>query len=219
MASKPEPKKRPKKKTVAKKPPAVFPQSSKQKPPQKPPAKLEQEKKPNLFATQAEAARALGIDRRTLIEWVTRPGFPDTTKGWNVDEIRRWANGFGLGAARRSKDDKHELYRVHLRRETAAAQREELKLQRELGRILDIDDVSRLIERVVNTTKAVLEQLPDRLEQNLNALIDPATRTRHREATTEILRDSFAVIEQLLKGDEDQDDEEEEEQKDEAAGS
>jgi hypothetical protein len=210
MAAKPKPKKRPKKAVAKKKPTNAIP-PAKQTPTPKSEAAPETPKKATTFTTQSAAAKALGIDRRTLIEWAQRPGFPDTSKGWDADDIRQWANGFGLGQQRRPKDDKDELYRVHLRRETAAAEREELKLQRELGRILDVDDVRRLLERVVNTTKAVLQSLPDRLEQNLSALIDPTTKTRHREAITEVLRDSFAMIEQLLKGDEDPDDEEEEE--------
>lgn len=37
-----------------------------------------------------EAAEILGIAPSTLREWMAEPGFPDTSKGHDIDAIRRW---------------------------------------------------------------------------------------------------------------------------------
>lgn len=166
-------------------------------------------KGPQLVEFQAVAAKLLGVDRRTLIEWAQKPGFPKVAKGWDVEAIRVWADGMGLGGSAKKPDsDKSKLYAIRLRHEAAAMQREELKLQQELGGLLDRDDVERMVQRVVATTKAVLEQLPDRLEQNLHGLVDAETRTRHRNATLAVIHDCYAVIEQMLSKDEDEEEEE-----------
>lgn len=166
------------------------------------------------YQTQAEAARAIGVDRRTFIEWTGRAGFPLAVGGWwDVTKIRQWAESMGLGGKRANKpeDAKSELYEVRLRRETAQAGREELKLRQELGQLLDLEDVARMVERVIATAKAVLGQLPDRLDQNLASMIDTKVRRRHREAVVATLRDTYAIIEQMITGDDEEDEEEEKE--------
>lgn len=166
--------------------------------------------RPGVVKTQGQAAKVLGVDRRTLIDWMLKPGFPNSDAGFDTKAIRKWADAMGLGQAAPKRQVDPRAAEARVRREIAQAAREELALQNDLKRLLDMDDVARLLERVVATAQAVLEQLPERMVQTLPATVDEDSKHRVRNAAENVLKDAYAIIEQMLDGDADEEDEEEE---------
>jgi len=159
--------------------------------------------------TWDEAAGALGASRRNLIEWSHIYGFPaKTDDGIDLIAVEAWIAEHKTKKKRgRPKKESTGFLDPKERLETAKAAREELKLGRDLQQLLDADDVTRLLERVVATAQAVLGQIPDRIEQALPPEFSPALKERIRKLSHQVLRDAFAIIEQGLAGEDDDEDE------------
>ena len=155
------------------------------------------------FATNIDRAAAeIGVNRRTLYEWSQHLDFPKKTHdGYDLFAILEWIDKRGKG--KQGSAGPRDSGGAKERLETAKAAREELKLGRDLQQLLDADDVTRLLERVVATAQAVLGQIPDRIEQALPPEFSPALKERIRKLSHQVLRDAFAIIEQGLAGDED----------------
>ena len=166
--------------------------------------------------SRSDAARLLGLSVRMLsermAEWRAR-GYPwgptkrgDKGKGWYpIAEIRRHldatvgvgGNGSGnriAGAERR--DRLNEI----------AIATKELELQRELGQVLDFDDVAGLFSRVVAGAQSLCDAWPDKVAALLPEEV-PADWARVRQGILESVAadaaDLLNSLQELTRGDED----------------
>jgi len=185
--------------------------------PPKKAAKQETKLQPHFEPTLEAAAKALGVHRRTFIEWTTKPGFPEKTEsGFNIDDIRLWraARGSAEGEGEIDGVDlaavKARLMLARLLREESDASRSALKLKQDLGELIELDDARRFLERMVATVHAVFSGLADQVDNCLPRTTASSVRNRVREEVEELLENAFGIVEQDLTQDDDDEELEEE---------
>ena len=83
--------------------------------------------------TRKEAAAALEITERALGDWKKQPGFPDSSKGYDLDKIKVWREEHQRKGS--AKDDTL----IELNRQIKEEQLEALKLKRR-SVLLEIDE-------------------------------------------------------------------------------
>jgi|GEM_PF-5408702 len=171
----------------------------------------EPEEEPEQIATTAaEAAAALGISHDRFNRWVTEPGFPGKPGRpgcreayFPIEQIRAWrAARYGTGEGNGKADSRMNTLRE--RKLEIEAQRSELAYERELGKILDLDDMTRYCEFSIATAKSVLDQLADRVDARLPAKLAPKIRARIRAVIERSLKDAYGAIDQMLSKDTDE---------------
>jgi phage terminase Nu1 subunit (DNA packaging protein) len=120
-----------------------------------------------IVATRAEAAselkRRIGKGSvRTLADWFTL-GCPNTPGAYDVDAIERWVtenigteNDFE--ATMESQEDRAYWSLVKIREQALKSRAERLLLE---GRLVDTDEINRLVERLAGTLLSMLGQWPD----------------------------------------------------------
>lgn len=158
--------------------------------------------------TRDAAAQALGVDTRTLASWMKLDGFPGRAGrpgkggGWfPIESIEAWRQANVQPKPEAEGNAGHKLYWSFKGKE------KQLDWEERLGHILLADDVERFMVRTINTAKAVLEPLPDKIVAMLPAKTPPAVRTEIRKRVAADLRGALDVLAELLAGDAEDDEE------------
>lgn len=159
-----------------------------------------------------------------MAAWAKEPGFPGR-KGngrggsnghYDLEAIRAWRDtaysrptndGGGRKATEAAAASTAQtLDGPEIRRRRDAAdikEREskaailELEYLTKAGRILDREDVERSIARTIETAKAILEELPDRIEAGLPQECDTTIRELHRRVATDVVRAALGQLAEL----------------------
>lgn len=155
--------------------------------------------------TRADAANEIGVNLRTLAEWLNDPTFPGKAGSpgradsyFPIDQIRAW-RAAKFGTAGGGNDELTQLRAARLRTQV---EREQLELARELGSIVDFDDVRNLLENGVATAKSILDQLPEQILANLPGKLDKAIKAKIRELIQTKLEQAYDILEGLSREDE-----------------
>lgn len=157
-----------------------------------------------IAVTRDECAQACQVSLRTVAEWLKDPTFP----GRAGDPSKR--NGFfplaEIEAWRHAKDGTREAANLISPRERLLrirGDRESLKYQKDLARLIDADEVERLLRRIIATVKSGLEPLADELTEALSAEMREALGEELQTRVNRRLDEAFVVIAELLEGDTD----------------
>jgi len=156
--------------------------------------------------TRAAAAAHFGVSIRTLSTWSLDPTFPGRAGGpgrrdgyFPLVEIAQWLEGKpgGLEAIQ----DGQQTERVRLTKARAdKAEIEVAKLQGELG---DFAQIARFFERTIHNAVAVLQQMPDRVDNLLPPELPAAVRAAIRQTIDRTVHDTRTTLAELLAGDTD----------------
>lgn len=157
-----------------------------------------------IAVTRDEAAHALGVSLRTIAEWCKdpsfpgRPGDPSKRNGYfPIAEIEAWRHAKdGTRAAESLISPRERLLRIR-------GDREELKYHKDRARLVDADEIERLLRRIIATVKAGLEPLGDELAEALTAEMREALGPELIRRVNRRLDDAYTVIAELLEGDTD----------------
>jgi phage terminase Nu1 subunit (DNA packaging protein) len=157
--------------------------------------------------TRAAAAAELGVDIRTLAEWLNDPTFPGKAGSpgrsdghFPLDEIRTWRSAKFENAP----GGNDELGRLRILQLQTKVEREQLELARELGRIVDVEDVRNLLEAGVATAKSILDQLPEQVLANLPGKLSKEIKNKIRELAQSKIEQAYTVLESLSREDEEE---------------
>lgn len=160
--------------------------------------------------TYADLAKALNMTcrdpNRSIAGWVTQPGFPGTpgTPGKRnarlpVEQIRDWLASREGGGEYAKQDD--ELRQLDRERRRLQIEFENRKLQEQLDRLADVDEVAQFNRQCAADAQAMLRPLPD----EVLALLPPRTTSRVRaqihKKVTALLDDAFEAIARIARGD------------------
>lgn len=166
-------------------------------------------------ATREEAARILQISPRQLSEWLTDPSFPGKAGSpgrrdgyFPIDQIEAWrASRFGGDGRAAANGRTAELRARRLEQDIDEAQ---IEIEKLLGTILDAEETALLAERQIATTKAILEEMPDRIESSLGRGVAAKERRRIRKVVQQSVAMALAAIAEAAAGDKDSSDDDEE---------
>jgi phage terminase Nu1 subunit (DNA packaging protein) len=160
-----------------------------------------------IATTREEAARLLRVNLRTLAGWLTEPGFPGKagTPGrrdgyFPIEQIEAWRAARFAHAPAAASDETSRLRQKKLGFEVDEAQ---LDLETKLGTLLDKEQTAQLIERVIATAKAQLEEFPDQVDALLPAKAGPRLRSKVRRAAAKKIRQVLRTLAELVAGDTD----------------
>lgn len=151
-----------------------------------------------ICTTRAEAARALGVDIRTLAEWLNDPSFPGkagspgrSDGNFPIGEIQTWRAAKFANAT----GGNEELTKLRVEQLQTKVEREKLELSRELGTIIDAEDVRNLIEASINTAKSILDQLPEQILANLPGKLPKELKRQIRDLCTRKVHEAYEALE------------------------
>lgn len=167
-----------------------------------------------IATTRDEAARLLGVDLRTLARYLKEPDFPGRAGSpgrrdgyFPIGAIEVWkAARFG-GDGRSAAADR-EMAEKKMSRLDIQISRERLELERELGSICDVEEQARFYERQIATLKAILAELPDKIEAQLPPKVGRKFRQRLRRIVEQNHADALSTLAEIAEGDSDPTDEE-----------
>jgi hypothetical protein len=128
-----------------------------------------------LVARQTEAALRLGVTPRTLRDWRQLDGFPDCTRGYDLEAIQRWRQAHerkGSEAADAARKLKLAITAEKLRQMQLRTRREQLDLELKEGTLLPRKAVEQSVAVLLSALGDWCDQLPD-----LIAAICPNQRT------------------------------------------
>lgn len=125
--------------------------------------------------TQADAARLLGVSRKTIHEWSRKPGFPESIDGkYTLIDVYDWWRetiaGVTIGPQYDMPDGggsgktKTELECEKLEVEN---ERKRLKLEQERGKLVSREAVRNEIERLFHRIRSRFESAPEELASSL----------------------------------------------------
>lgn len=159
--------------------------------------------------TRGDAARSLEVSTRTIAEWLNTPGFPGRAgspgkqDGWfPIDAIRQWRDQSANPNVGAEKSPWRDVYWE------AKAKQEVLDLEERMGRLVDAEEVQRFLLRVVNSAKAVLDPMPDKVLASLPAGTKRKTKISIRKKVERDLHQAYEALAELITGDRDEHDEE-----------
>lgn len=162
-----------------------------------------------VVTTRAEAARILGVSLRTLAEWMTAPTFPGTAGSpgrqdgyFPIAEIRAW-RAAAIAPTGGTPSDAEMLLARRLKVQIDN-DRAQVALEKELKTIADAGEVAQFIQRQIATAKALLGEMPDKVESRIPAKLDAKTRQVIRKAIEEVLAETLNALAELAAGDTDE---------------
>jgi DNA-binding transcriptional MerR regulator len=163
--------------------------------------------------TIAKASALLGVNPRTLYEWVEKPGFPGRvgSRGradghFPIAEIKAWRAGIEAESGRdggtkaqtqKSQQIRGDLLEIKRIRELAELERETL------GTLVDAAEVASFLQQTITTATAQLGELGDRIDAALPDRVGPKLRKVVRRVVRKVLRETLATIAELSRGDKD----------------
>lgn len=170
--------------------------------PQAPPATSKQ-----IATTRGEAARLLGVSTRTFAEWIKSEGFPGQPGApgrqdgvFPIEEIQAWRQARFGGDGRSSSDDE-KLREARYRKLAIQTDREQVEFEKDLGYILDAQEMADFLARHASMTKAMLEQMADKVETRLPENLPAAIRAKIRAAINETLDSVLHLISEMAEKD------------------
>jgi hypothetical protein len=159
----------------------------KPKPKRKPAATRPQ---PKTAKTVAAVAAHFGVSQRAVGYWLSS-GAPGSPGRYDLAAIAAWREG-----QQSNGDEPAEGARGRFL--AARAAREELRLAKERGELVRLDDTRRLMIRHINEAKAILGQLPDRVLAVLPAAIAGKIRRQVRDECARLIDHSCGSLADLL---------------------
>ena len=87
---------------------------------------------------------------------------------------------------------------------TVRAERQRLALEQELGKVVDVTQVSSFIARVVTAAASKLDELPDRVDAVFSDVVDTEKRRTIRSMVADVVDGVRQEIAELVTGDEDE---------------
>lgn len=128
--------------------------------------------------TIAAAAKRLGVNQRTLKEWLAC-GCPGERGAYDVDAIAAWrsANRAPVRSEETEGRAKWELLKVQ-----AEAQTKRLQLQQQREKLLLVDRAVQVMKQHVAEVKTHLEQLPDKIVASVKLSAAEKKKLRARVA-------------------------------------
>ncbi len=152
---------------------------------------------PVVLQTRSDVANYFNVHLRTVGQWLAMPGFPgragDPGKRnghFPVDQIETWLILRDSSVAAQSVDDDHPR---HVLAEIKA-QREQLRLSREMGQFVDAELLKREIVRAHAVAKSALEPLVDMLLGVLPADTPPPVVDDVRARLVRIRQNAYEQI-------------------------
>lgn len=157
--------------------------------------------------TVGDAARLLGCGERSIHNWARQEGFPGTigqagmaNSYLPIEKIKAWREGRGEPGGGEESGEMADLRKQKIRLEIDSRQ---IHVERELGTLLDADQAAGLMERQIATARALLDQLPDKIDTRLPGTTPPAVRKRIRKAVEQSIRDTYGALAEMKSGDTD----------------
>lgn len=171
--------------------------------------------------TYSELARELGMTcrnpERLICRWVTMPGFPGRAGGPGkpdgylpVEEIRQWLENRDIGTDWGGNGNDDQYRKLDKERRKLLIEVEARKLQEQLGRLADVEEVARFNRQCVANAVAILEPLADDVLLVLPIELGPDSRREVHAAVTRLLDNARLAIAEIIEGDKDETDESEE---------
>ena len=148
--------------------------------------------------TASEAAVKLGIAKTTLYQWAHRKGFPGRTGYYPIDEIREWdsaqvkkLNQYAtIEDVENRNGDKGQAVSVKERRDL-------LKLKKEQGLLVDVEEVKRDTQRANAYAVAELNLLSGKVESKLPAGLDGELVQIIRETIKDTVVECLTILAEL----------------------
>lgn len=141
-------------------------------------------------STIAAAAAAIGVDQRTLKDWLSA-GCPGKKNGtYDLDSIRAWR------AATRKKAPTQEGDRARweTRKARAEARTKELELRLRRGQLIRVATAAQIVKQQIAEVRAHLDQLPDYVCTAVK--LSAESQRRLRDKTRDKVADLLAALEQ-----------------------
>jgi len=114
---------------------------------------------PRIVRTQREVAETLGVSPRTVRLWRQR-GMPRRPDGrYDLSEIRRWRQEH-VGGVGGSKTAVERLREVTIRYREVRTELEKIKLQRERGELVSLEEAARDVATRLRDMRRRLEAIP-----------------------------------------------------------
>jgi hypothetical protein len=151
--------------------------------------------RPGLVKTLTDVAKAFDLDYRSVKLWPKRDGWPGKIGGaFDLVAIAVWRERtFDRRGGRQERNDGDDetggIGAAQTRKEWAAAKLKELELERETGKVIEVDAVTRLLARSIATHNAQANQLKDRVLQLLPAKFPAKDRKRIVAGVTKAVDD------------------------------
>ncbi len=111
-----------------------------------------------------EAARALGVDERTLRRWRHDPTFPNCDSGYHLEAIKKWRDEnkrSGSDARDQAQQLQLALKREKVSQEEFRTRQMGLKTAEQEGQLLPRETIERAIAEIGTRSGDCLDQLPD----------------------------------------------------------
>lgn len=149
--------------------------------------------------TRHAAAQALGVNARTLANWLTDPTFPGKAGSpgrqdgyFPLVEIEAWRQErFGVES---KNGEGGELTALRARKLQLEIDQMHVSFEKECGTILDAHDVAAWLERHISTAKTILDSMPDKIEAKLPQGITPKIRAKIRAAIEQTIAEACESI-------------------------
>lgn len=119
--------------------------------------------------TRGEVAAHFGVSTQSVQLWQSQEGFPGRPGGrgtrsgyYPLGAIGRWleANGLGRGPGRRGNPDSQA---ARAERDQIKTELDRIELQRQLGQVIDLEEVTRFVERTIAAATQVLQPLAEQV--------------------------------------------------------
>lgn len=143
--------------------------------------------------TIAAAAKALGVNSRTLKEWFTDPECPRERGKYDVDAIRAWREAtkkpaVGSESARAKWETRKAKYDARMKA---------LEFRTRLGKLISVDLAAQLVKQHIAEVVTHLDQLPDYAVAGLR--VDTKVKSRLRDRIQQKVEDLRATLESSLR--------------------
>lgn len=170
-----------------------------------------------VVANRCEVAQHFGVNEHTVSVWQRRPGFPGraATPGrrdgyYPLDEIETWREESILQndpATRDTNgtthDDSVKAGRSRLLK--IQCDERELRLAEKRGELIPVATATSCLERLVNQSGAIIDELPDRVLSCLPSDLSESARKAVRDTVSQVSTDVRVILSELLGGDQDDD--------------
>jgi hypothetical protein len=165
-----------------------------------------------IVGTIGEAALALSVAPRTLATWLNDPTFPGKAghpgRGdghFPIAAIRAWHLATH-GVTDKSEHADEAAAAAKVKKAIVDSDRAHLALERELKSILDAEEFSKFLTRMIATAKAVHDEMPDRVEARLPGSLAADVKQRIRQAVEATIVEAMNALAEAIAGDTDETD-------------
>lgn len=152
-----------------------------------------------LVKTQRAVADHFGKNVTTVRNWVRDPDFPKTEGGhYDLDLVEEWLRRRDERNGRKSKDT--EAHHIVAGEESLSIQDQirKLKLDKELGQLVSVEEVEREMMRTQAFAVSELHNIPAKVESRLPGDLRPEVISMIREAIVTSVDEAIAIINEMI---------------------